>query len=41
MTGIAGLTAEEFYERRDHRTGLVVASTAYREASVRITLASQ
>lgn len=39
MTGIAGLTAEEFYEQRDHRTGLVVASTAYREVSVQITLA--
>ena len=40
MTGIGGLTAEEFYQQRDHRTGLVVTSTAYREASVRITLAS-
>ena len=38
MTGIAGLTAEKFYEQRDHRTGLVIASTAYREASVQITL---
>ncbi|SRR6266545_6884867 len=40
MTGIAGLTAEEFYEQRDHRTRLVVASTSYREASVQITLTS-
>ncbi len=40
MTGIAGLTAEEFYRQRDHRTELVVAATTYRQASVRITLAS-
>ena len=39
MTDIAGLTAEEFYSERDHRTGRVVTSTAYRETSVRITLA--
>jgi molybdopterin/thiamine biosynthesis adenylyltransferase len=38
MTGIAGLTADEFYDRRDHRTDLVVASPAYRAASIRITL---
>jgi len=39
MRDIAGVTAKEFYEQRDHRTGLVVASTAYRHASVRIPLA--
>jgi hypothetical protein len=36
---IAGLTSEEFYRRRDQRTGLVVESSGYREASIRITLA--
>jgi len=40
MTGIGGLTAEEFYRQRDSRAGMVVTSTAYREASVRITLCS-
>jgi ThiF family len=38
MTGIGGLTAEEFYRQRDSRAGMMVRSTAYREASVRITL---
>src|SRR6266850_1621041 len=40
MTGIAGLTADEFYRQRDSRAGMVATSTAYRVASVGITLGS-
>ena len=38
MTGIGTITAEEFYRQRDSRAEMMVRSTAYREASVRITL---
>lgn len=40
MKGVAGLTAEQFYDHRDQRTALVVPSTRYRNACVQITLAS-